>query len=121
MEEIDPPDSEEIERLWNEKPNPPPASPVAGMQPPPTSPLRMMSDTQIYQAQLEHKRQYHREYYHEHKKPCKCEHCGKDYISVSSLRRHQGRSSKCKVQQLVKEVDELKGKLREEVLESELT
>ena len=111
MEEIDPPDSEEIERLWNEKPNPPPAPP-----------LRMMSDTQIYQAQLEHKRQYHREYYHEHKKPCKCEHCGKDFVSVSSLRRHQGRSSKCKVQQLVKEVDELKGKLAgEEVLESELT
>ena len=111
MEEIDPPDSEEIERLWNEKPNPPP-----------TPPLRIMSDTQILRAQQEHKRKYHREYYHEHKKPCKCEHCGKDYISVSSLRRHQGRSSKCKVQQLVKEVDELRGKLAgEEVLESELT
>ena len=112
MDDIDTPDSEEIERLWKEKPKPPPPTPL----------LRMMTDTQIYQAQLEHKRQYHREYYHEHKKPCKCEHCGKDYISVSSLRRHQGRSSKCKVQQLVKEVDELKGKLAgEEVLESELT
>ena len=112
MEDTDTPDSEEIERLWKEKPNPPP----------PTPPLRMMSDTQIYQAQLEHKRQYHREYYHEHKKPCKCEHCGKDFAGVSSLTRHQGRSAKCKVQQLVKEVDELRGKLAGgEVLESELT
>jgi len=121
MDDIDTPDSEEIERLWKEKPKrptPPPASPVEGMQP-----LRMMmTDTEINQARKEHKRQYHREYYHEHKKPCKCEHCGKDFASVSSLTRHQGRSAKCKVQQLVKEVDELKGKLAgEEVLESELT
>ena len=111
MDDIDTPDSEEIERLWKEKPNRP--TPLLRM---------MMTDTEINQARKEHKRQYHREYYHEHKKPCKCEHCGKDYISVSSLRRHQGRSSKCKVQQLVKVVDELKGKLAgEEVLESDLT
>ena len=99
MEDIDSPDSEEIERLWKEKPNPP------------NPPLRMMSDTQIYKAQLEHKRSYHRKYYHEHKATSTCPHCGKDYSSVSSLRRHQGRSSKCKVQKLVKEVDELKSKL----------
>ena len=112
MEDIDSPDSEEIERLWKEKPKPRPPTPL----------LRMMTDTQINQAQKEHKRQYHREYYHFHKKECTCEHCGKDFVSVSSLTRHQGRSAKCKVQQLVKEVDELKGKLAgEEVLESELT
>ena len=73
MEEIDPPDSEEIERLGSEKP------------------LEIMSDTQIRKAHLEHKRKYHRDYYHEHKSPCKCEYCGREYISVSSLRRHQGR------------------------------
>jgi 3'-phosphoadenosine 5'-phosphosulfate sulfotransferase (PAPS reductase)/FAD synthetase len=101
MEEIDPPDSEEIERLWKEKPKPRP----------PTPPLRMMSDTQIYQAQQEHKRKYHREYYHNHKTLCGCEICGSVYVSMSSLRRHQGRSSKCKVQRLAKEVEELKGKL----------
>ena len=74
-------------------------------------PIRLMSDTQIQQAQLEHKRSYHRKYYHEHKTTTPCPHCGKDYSSASSLRRHQGRSSKCKVQKLVKEVDELKSKL----------
>ena len=104
MEEIDPPDSEEIERLWNEKPNPPPT-------PPPTPPLGIMSDTQVRMAQVAHKRKYHREYYHNHKTLCSCEICGKVYVSMSSLRRHQGRSSKCKVQRLAKEVEELKGKL----------
>ena len=102
MEDTDTPDSEEIERLWKEKPNPPP----------PTPPLRMMmSDTQIYQAQLEHKRDYHRKYYHKHKATSNCPHCGKDYSSVSSLRRHQGRSSKCMLLQAEKEINELRSKL----------
>ena len=102
MEDTDTPDSEEIERLWKEKPNPPP----------PTPPMRMMmTDTEIHKAQLEHKREYHRKYYHKHKATSNCPHCGKDYSSVSSLRRHQGRSSKCQVQKLVREVDELKSKL----------
>jgi len=82
----------------------------------PTEPIGVMSNTEIMKAQLEHKRSYHRKYYHEHKAPTSCPHCGNDYSSVSSLRRHQGRSSKCKVQQLVKEVDELKSKLAGNIL-----
>jgi len=35
---------------------------------------------------------------------------------MSSLRRHQGRSAKCKVQQLAKEVGELKDKLSAGIL-----
>ena len=104
MEEIDPPDSEEIERLWNETPNQPP--------------LGIMSDTDIRKAQLEHKRKYHRNYYHNHKALCGCEICGSVYISISSLRRHQGRSKKCMVQKLAKQVDELKGKLADNTNQS---
>ena len=96
MELIDSPDTEEMERLWNEKPSP------RQIDPP--------------DPDVDKRRKYHREYYHEHKKPCKCEHCGRDYISMSSLRRHQGRSAKCKVQQLAQEVEELKGKLSAGVL-----
>ena len=90
------PNSEEIDELWNE--NPP-------------DKLGIMSDTEIRKAQLVHQRSYHRKYYHEHKKPVSCPFCCNDYSSVSSLRRHQGRSSKCKVLKLVKEVDELKSRL----------
>ena len=96
MENIELPNSEEMDELWNE--NPPNQN-------------GMMSDTEIRKAQLEAQRSYHRQYYHEHKKPTSCPYCGNDYSSVSSLRRHQGRSSKCQVQKLIKEVDELKTKL----------
>ena len=98
MENIDIPNSEEIDELWNE--NPP-------------DKLGIMSDTEIRKAQLEHQRSYHRKYYHEHKKPVSCPFCGNDYSSVSSLRRHQGRSSKCAVQRLVREVELLKRNLIE--------
>ena len=77
----------------------------------PTEPIGITSNTEIMKAQLERKRSYHRNYYHEHKTVTSCPHCGNDYSSVSSLRRHQGRSSKCQVQRLVKEVDELKRNL----------
>ena len=96
MEAMDSPDTEERERLWNEKPSP------RQIDPP---------DPDVHR-----RRKYHREYYHEHKHACKCEHCGRDYISMSSLRRHQGRSAKCKVQQLAKEVGELKDKLSAGIL-----
>ena len=79
-------------------------------------PIRLMSDTQIQQAQLEHKRSYHRKYYHEHKATCTCASCGKDYLSVSSLRRHQGRSAKCLLQKAEKEIDELRSKLANNIL-----
>ena len=98
MENIEIPNSEEIGELWNE--NPP-------------DKLGIMSDTEIRKAQLEHQRSYHRKYYHEHKKPVSCPFCGNDYSSVSSLRRHQGRSSKCAVQRLVREVELLKRNLIE--------
>jgi hypothetical protein len=98
MENIQMPNSEEIDELWNE--NPP-------------DKLGIMSDTEIRKAQLEHQRSYHRKYYHEHKKPVSCPFCGNDYSSVSSLRRHQGRSSKCAVQRLVREVELLKRNLIE--------
>ena len=98
MENIEIPNSEEIDELWNE--NPP-------------DKLGIMSDTEIRKAQLEQQRSYHRKYYHEHKKPVSCPFCGKDYSSVSSLRRHQGRSSKCAVQRLVREVELLKRNLIE--------
>jgi len=98
MENIEMPNSEEIDELWNE--NPP-------------DKLGIMSDTEIRKAQLEHQRSYHRKYYHEHKKPVSCPFCGNDYSSVSSLRRHQGRSSKCAVQRLVREVELLKRNLIE--------
>jgi len=98
MENIEMPNSEEIDELWNE--NPP-------------DKLGIMSDTEIRKVQLEHQRSYHRKYYHEHKKPVSCPFCGKDYSSVSSLRRHQGRSSKCAVQRLVREVELLKRNLIE--------
>ena len=54
MENIEIPNSEEIDELWNE--NPP-------------DKLGIMSDTEIRKAQLEQQRSYHRKYYHEHKKP----------------------------------------------------
>ena len=98
MENIEMPNSEEIDELWNE--NPP-------------DKLGIMSDTEIRKAQLEQQRSYHRRYYHEHKKPVSCPFCGNDYSSVSSLRRHQGRSSKCAVQRLVREVELLKRNLIE--------
>ena len=98
MENIELPNGEEIDELWNE--NPP-------------DKLGIMSDTEIRKAQLEHQRSYHRKYYHEHKKPVSCPFCGNDYSSVSSLRRHQGRSSKCAVQRLVREVELLKRNLIE--------
>ena len=78
-------------------------------------PIRIMSDTQIHKAQLEHKRNYHRKYYHEHKTTSTCPHCGKDYSSVSSLRRHQGRSPKCMLLQGEKEINELRSKLASNV------
>jgi hypothetical protein len=98
MENIELPNGEEMDELWNE--NPP-------------DKLGIMSDTEIRKAQLEHQRSYHRKYYHEHKKPVSCPFCGNDYSSVSSLRRHQGRSSKCAVQRLVREVELLKRNLIE--------
>jgi len=98
MENIEIPNSEEIDELWND--NPP-------------DKLGIMSDTEIRKAQLEQQRSYHRKYYHEHKKPVSCPFCGNDYSSVSSLRRHQGRSSKCAVQRLVREVELLKRNLIE--------
>ena len=98
MENIELPNGEEIDELWNE--NPP-------------DKLGIMSDTEIRKAQLEHQRSYHRKYYHEHKKPVSCLFCGNNYSSLSSLRRHQGRSSKCAVQRLVREVDLLKRNLIE--------
>jgi len=96
MEPIELPNKEEIEELWNE--NPPDR-------------VGIMSDTEISKARLEAQRSYHRKYYHEHKKPVSCPFCNNDYSSVSSLRRHQGRSSKCAVQRLIREVDELKSNL----------
>ena len=93
MEPIELPNKEEVEELWNE--NPPDR-------------VGIMSDSEIRKAQLEHQRSYHRKYYREHKKPVSCPFCGNDYSSVNSLRRHQGRSSKCAVQRLIREVDELK-------------
>jgi hypothetical protein len=47
--------------------------------------------------QLEHRRTYNREYYHKHKTRSTCEHCGNEYTSVSSLRKHERRSTKCQV------------------------
>lgn len=47
--------------------------------------------------QLEHRRTYNREYYHKHKTRSTCEHCGNEYMSVSSLRKHERRSTKCQV------------------------
>ena len=75
-----------------------------------------MNDTERRKAQLEHKRSYHRKYYHEHKTTCTCASCGKDYLSVSSLRRHQGRSAKCLLQKAEKEIDELRSKLANNIL-----
>ena len=47
--------------------------------------------------QLQHRRTYNREYYHKHKARSTCEHCGNEYMSVSSLRKHERRSTKCQV------------------------
>ena len=47
--------------------------------------------------QLEHRRTYNREYYHKHKTRSTCEHCGNEYMSVSSLRKHERKSTKCLV------------------------
>ena len=119
MENIEMPNSEEIDELWNE--NPPDklgimsgcisaAAPRRGHYPLGSEDA---GGTEIRKAQLEHQRSYHRKYYHEHKKPVSCPFCGNDYSSVSSLRRHQGRSSKCAVQRLVREVELLKRNLIE--------
>jgi hypothetical protein len=47
--------------------------------------------------QVDHRRTYNREYYHKHKTRSTCEHCGNEYMSVSSLRKHERRSTKCQV------------------------
>ena len=67
-------------------------------------PLGITSDTQ-----KEHKRKYHRNYYHEHKTPTKCEHCGAEYGCVSSLRKHQGRSAKCHLKRMAKYIESMEG------------
>jgi len=108
MENIEMPNSEEIDELWNENP-PDKLGIMSGCIPA----AEDAGGTEIRKAQLEHQRSYHRKYYHEHKKPVSCPFCGKDYSSVSSLRRHQGRSSKCAVQRLVREVELLKRNLIE--------
>ena len=35
------------------------------------------------------RRNYNREYYHEHKEQVKCEHCGNEYSCKSGLVKHQ--------------------------------
>ena len=74
-------------------------------------PLGITSDTQISMAQKEHKRKYHRNYYHEHKTPMKCEHCAAEYVCISSLRKHQGKSAKCQVKRMAKYIESMEGSI----------
>ena len=57
------------------------------------------------------RRNYNREYYHEHKAQVTCEHCGNEYSCKSGLVKHQKRSQKCMVSKLQKYIDEMDGKL----------
>ena len=66
------------------------------------------------------RRNYNREYYHEHKAQVKCEHCGNEYSCKSGLVKHQRRSQKCKVIKLQKYIDEMDGKLLCGIPEKEL-
>lgn len=67
-------------------------------------------------------RKYNRDYYHEHKTPCWCEHCEKEFACLSSLRRHKQRSAKCLVQKLTKQIAKIEERLVEqETLKSEMT
>ena len=72
-------DTEDIDKLWDETP---------------------MSPEEARARRRGHQRKYNRDYYHEHKTPSVCEHCGSEFGCKSSLRKHQGRSKTC--------IDELK-------------
>ena len=61
-------------------------------------------------------RKYNRDYYHSHKTPSKCEYCEKSFACLSSLQRHQQRSSKCMMQKLTKHI----AKIEERLLDQDL-
>ena len=56
------------------------------------------------------KKEYHREYYHAHKKPTDCEHCKKTFSSVSARNRHPTRNIHCQLQQVREHMEKLKQK-----------
>ena len=72
-----------------------------------------MAETNIIDLETlkkEWKKEYHREYYHAHKKPTDCEHCKKTFSSVSARNRHQTRNIHCQLQQVREHMEKLKQK-----------
>ena len=71
-------------------------------------PLSEEEEAAKHQQKLAELRRYNREYYHAHKKPSECEHCKKTFSSVSTLRRHQVKSLKCKLLQATETIEKFK-------------
>ena len=57
------------------------------------------------------RRNYNRNYYHEHKVSVKCEYCDKEFSCRSGLVRHQRRSHKCRMNKLQKYITGMEGNL----------
>jgi hypothetical protein len=55
-------------------------------------------------------RKYHREYYHQNKQECSCEHCGRKFSSESALVRHQRTTQKCLLLRAKAELEALRNK-----------
>ena len=83
-------DTEDIDKLWDETP---------------------MSPEEAKARRRGHQRKYNRDYYHEHKTLCVCEHCGTEFGCKSSLTKHQRRSKTCMINKMTKCIDELHNKL----------
>ena len=66
------------------------------------------------------RRNYNREYYHEHKAVVKCEHCENEYSCKSGLVKHQKRSQKCMVNKLQKYIADTDGQSHFGIPEKEL-
>ena len=64
--------------------------------------------TAIQKQKLEELRKYNRDYYHAHKKASECEHCKKNFSSISALKRHQGKNLKCKLLQATETIEKFK-------------
>jgi hypothetical protein len=57
----------------------------------------------------EYLKKYNRDYYHAHKKESDCQHCSKTFSSVSAMRRHQKRNTKCLLIQARRELEQSRG------------
>ena len=59
-------------------------------------------------ADVDALRKYHREYYHNNKQECECEHCHSKFTSESALVRHQRSGQKCLLQRARAELENLR-------------